>query len=115
MANVVKQFRFYSDNASLNQPSNATKSLLTSGRLFENYRPIIQLGIQTLPGVKFYLNADVLSDPIIIGQTGIYELDLKGDIEISSLTFDGSSIDRISETPEAYLIIDIVYDDGRES
>jgi hypothetical protein len=36
--------------------------------------PIVQLGIQSVPGTKFYLNGS--NNPIIIGNTGIYELDL---------------------------------------
>ena len=41
------------------------------------YSPIIHLGIQTLPGTKIYLNG-FYDAPIIIGATGIYELDLEG-------------------------------------
>jgi hypothetical protein len=39
--------------------------------------PIVHLGIQTLPGTKVYLNSN-MDAPVIIGATGIYELDLEG-------------------------------------
>jgi hypothetical protein len=61
-----------------------------------------------LPGTKFYLNNS--ADPIIIGSTGIYELDLEGVAEISALSFDSKSIDSIKDTNSAYLIVDAIYD-----
>lgn len=111
MANVVKQFRFYSDeDSSKNQPIGSLKAAFVSGTVFENYFPILQLGIQSLPGTKFYLNNAV--DPIIIGRTGIYELDLDGETEISSMRFDVTSMNNISNNMNAYLIVDIIFDNG---
>jgi hypothetical protein len=71
--------------------------------------PILQLGIQTVPGTYFYLNGGL--DPIIIGSTGIYELDLNGEVEISKLEIDKDSLTRINEMQNGYLIIDIIYED----
>lgn len=68
---------------------------------------ITQLGIQTLPGIKFYLNDGV--DPIIVGSTGIYELDLEGLSEITALSFDKDSIKRIDDNDNGYLIVDAIY------
>lgn len=111
MANVVKQFRFYSDeDSSKNQPTGTLKSAFVSGTVFENFFPILQLGVQALPGTKFYLNNAV--DPIIIGRTGIYELDLDGETEISSMRFDVTSMNNISNNMNAYLIVDIIFDNG---
>lgn len=111
MANVVKQFRFYSDSdSSKNQPIGALKASFVSGAVFENYFPILQLGVQSLPGTKFYLNNAV--DPIIIGRTGIYELDLDGETEISNMRFDVTSMNNISDNTNAYLIVDIIFDNG---
>ena len=91
MARKVMQFRYYDDSSLDNQPNRVsgisgaiTKAKLTSGSIFSAYLPITQLGIQTVPGTKFYLNnAD---NPIIIGATGIYELDLEGLSEITAIS-----------------------------
>ena len=113
MANAIKQFRFYSDSdTAKNQPTNIDSRGYYSGTLFENYFPILQLGIQSLPGTKFYLNN--ATEPIIIGKTGIYELDLEEETEISALQFEKQSIDAIDKNVNSYLIVDIIYDNGEE-
>jgi hypothetical protein len=125
MARAIHQFRFYSDaqNEARNEPSGTAYTAaggmqaFSNGSLFDGtwgdgghkkYVPILQLGIQSIPGTYFYLNGGL--DPIIIGSTGIYELDLTGDIEISKLEFDYSSLQRINEMANGYLIIDIIYE-----
>ena len=45
-------------------------------------------------------------------QAGIYELNLQGLTEINSLKFDASSIALIHENKNAYLIVDMIYEDG---
>jgi hypothetical protein len=70
--------------------------------------PISQLGIQSLPGTKFYLNNS--NDPIIIGHTGIYELNLEGMAEITALAFDSKSIEAINGNYNSFLIVDIIYE-----
>lgn len=116
MVKKVMQFRYYSKNDGRNQPnaegSEITLSNLQSGGIFENYGNIIQLGIQTLPGTKFYLNYGI--NPIMVGSTGIYELDLEGLSPITKLAFDKKSLDSIEETPNAYLIIDTIYESEEE-
>lgn len=110
MAKKIMQFRYYGDNNSIqNQPSGISTSSLLDGSVFNNYYPIVQLGIQTLPGVKFYVNGDKTTNPVMIGSTGIYELDLDGLTEITQLQFASDSLANISENNSAYLIIDIVY------
>jgi hypothetical protein len=74
MAKKVTQIRYYTDGSNNNYPNNVTYRNLVSGTIFNEYRPIVQLGIQALPGTKFYLNGNNM--PIVIGNTGIYELDL---------------------------------------
>lgn len=111
MAKQVMQFRYYgtdNDKASKNYPSSVTLDGLKNGTTFEGYFPIIQLGIQSLPGTHFYLNNSNTS--VIIGSTGIYELDLEGYTEINDLRFDLQSLTNISDNPNAYLIIDIISD-----
>lgn len=109
MAKEVKQFRFYqTGNTQKNYPSKLDYRSLISGSAFANYMPIVQLGIQSLPGTKFYLNNS--NNPIIVGYTGIYELSLEGKAEISSLAFDAKSLEAINGNANSYLIIDIIYE-----
>lgn len=123
MAYKVKQFRYYNDKSSevseskRNQPTtlNGTTTLITSqhyvnGDVFGKNFPVTQLGIQALPGTKFYLNEAV--DPVIIGATGIYELDLTNGIQISKISFAFDSMEIIKNNDNAFLIVDIIYDDG---
>ena len=122
MANKVKQYRYYNDSpdsVTHNQPEylsdgvTATKySHFVSGEVFGTCYPVLQLGIQALPGTKFYLNE--ATDPIIVGNTGIYELDLGGDTEISKIQFEARSMRLIRDNQNAYLIVDIIYDNGEE-
>lgn len=109
MAKQVKQFRFYQQNSEKNYPAKAINYRnLVSGSIFADYMPIIQLGIQSLPGTKFYLNN--ANNPIIIGHTGIYELDLEGLAEITALSFDPVSINAIDANTNSFLIVDIIYE-----
>ena len=107
----IRQFRYYNEkNTAKNQPANIDIRNLISGSIFAPYMPVIQLGIQGLPGTKFYLNS--ATDPVIIGLTGIYELDLDGLSEIDALSFDYDSIHAIEDNDNAYLIVDIIWEDG---
>ena len=123
MANRIMQFRYYGDKGSNNQtsnnqPSDINASKLASGNIFSGYLPIIQLGIQTLPGTKFYLNNS--SYPVVIGSTGIYELNINNAYSISNLCFEGSSLrhlieyneedEKDSRAAKGYIIIDIIYE-----
>ncbi len=115
MARVVKQYRFYNETDSTrNQPSTITMEKLINGKVFNepSCYPILQLGIQALPGTKFYLNSSI--DPVVVGFTGIYELDLENQAEIVKLTFNKKSIETINSNANGYLIIDVLYEDGTE-
>lgn len=112
MAKRVKQFRYYGDGSILNSPMADSNNEYVSGAVFSAYYPILQLGIQAMPGTKFYLNKS--TNPVMIGYTGIYELDLNGQIEISALNFDKASMDQINELNNALLIVDVVYEDNTE-
>lgn len=115
MARIVKQFRFYGTNNTNNSP-NIGIANLASGRIFFDgslgTSTIVQLGIQTMPGVKFYLNDGL--EPIIVGSTGIYELDLNGLTDITNLNFDKNSISNILTTNGGYLIVDAIYETEEE-
>lgn len=131
MAKRIKQYRYYNEATSdssglsrkVNQPQMVTGedgSMIptsyvhyVSGRVFGNAFPVLQLGIQALPGTKFYLNNAV--DPIIIGLTGVYELDLGGQTEITAIQMDASSMMTIRDNYNASLIIDVIYEDGEVS
>lgn len=117
MSKHIKQLRYYGPNNENNYPQNVEEGYiginqLINEKFFAQYMPITQIGIQTMPGTKFYLNDIQRNYPIIIGYTGIYELKLDGIAEINSLAFDGESISRIANTSDAYLIIDMVYESG---
>ena len=118
MKKVLRQFRYYKDTDEnnfthpLNAPDNISKNTLKTGEIFFNtaeveFATIVSLGIQTLPGVQFYLNDSI--DTIIIGPTGIYELNLSDGYEIKALRFTDASLTLIENNPSAYLIIDVIY------
>lgn len=111
MAKKIQQIRYYPNNpAGKNYPNNVTKATLKSGNAFSEFLPIIQLGIQTLPGVIFRLNG--ANNDIIVGSTGIYELDVSDGAQITSLAFDQASLDMIDSSGSGYLIVDILYEKG---
>lgn len=134
MAKYVKQFRFYRelsddektdlaqhpDNIELikkikNYPYDITMDALStnSENLFRACLPIQKLGIQALPGTKFYLNFSPMTNPIIIGATGRFELDLTNSAaEITSLYFEKASLERINKISSACLIVDMVCEEG---
>lgn len=117
----IKQFRYYGPANPNNYPPKDSSAgdgietnALVGNTYFTNYTPITKIGLQTLPGTKFYLNDLEKQHPIIVGYTGIYELDIEGVAEINSLSFDLESINRINNLLDAYLIIDIVYEKDDE-
>ena len=113
MAKQIIQFRYYGELNNNNFPIGLAKAALISGAAFRNNMPLIQLGIQTLPGITFYLNGNN-TRPILIGNTGIYELNLNNLSQITSLAFDSNSMDLIDEQENGALIIDMMYEDGSE-
>ena len=106
MANTIQQYRFYAKDSSKNYAIDDVKDLVTGDFLKEKI-PIIQLGIQALEGSRFYLND--LTEPIIIGDNGIFELELDGVTEISKIRFDCATLDSIAKNNNATLIIDTIY------
>lgn len=108
---TIKQYRFY-DSSKHNIATTGEDPIenLMTGNFLSGNTPIVRLGIQALEGTRFYLNDMV--EPIIIGSSGIFELELKGVIEISNIRFDAVSIDAIIKNKNATLIIDTVYIDN---
>lgn len=116
MAKAIHQFRFYKDSPDeeRNAPSGLAYEGIASfatGDVFKNYYPFYQLGIQTVPGTMIYLNGS--EDPVIIGATGIYELDMSDGVEVYSLKVNGTSLSALNAAPDGYIIIDVLYDDGK--
>lgn len=108
MSRQIQQLRYYGPNSENNSPASASSAKWINGQVFNSYYPIIQLGIQAIPGTKFYLNQS--SDPICIGATGLFELDLSGGAEITDITFSSASIANIANNSHAGLIVDIIYE-----
>lgn len=109
----IGQVRFYSSGNAKNQPSQLRTSQLISGSVFStigNGGRIVQLGIQTLPGVKFYINKG--AHPLVVGNTGVYDLELDNNTTITSLSFDATSINLIDNNENSYLIVDYIYEEG---
>lgn len=118
MGKIVKQYRYYGENSKdLNYPSEINLNTLESGQIFvlksDISAPIIGLGIQTIPGIKFHLNGDA-GDPIVVGNSGIYQIELQNNFEIDMLQFERKSLNELVNTMSnnAYLIVDAIYETG---
>lgn len=112
----IQQYRFYGTENINNNPRDVEGSKLKERLAKEstnlliggdNQAPIKQLGIQSLPGTKFYINES--DNPVILGKTGIFELNcMDMAYSITKLTFDIESLRRIDENDNDFLIIDII-------
>lgn len=76
---------------------------------------IYQLGVQTMPGVRFSFNSNdtaiTSSDykGVMVGQTGIFELDLREVTPVNQITFENLSGQLAPFGDMAYLYLDVVY------
>ncbi len=61
-----------------------------------------KIGIQALPGAQIYFNGK--SEPVVINNTGIFEIDLKNYGYINQIAYDGTNV---ISGPTPYLIVDI--------
>ena len=107
MARKIKQFKYY-------PPAEGEEDKITpkfiNGTIFAEeggVYPILQLGIQGLPGTKFYLNGSIY--PICIGLSGIYDLEVKNGVIISKLEFSADSMAKYKNG--SVLIVDIIYEE----
>lgn len=108
MATRITQFRYYAEGNENNFPKENSWPSYCSQETFKKYSPISQLGIQTLPGTKIYINSSI--NPIIIGATGIFELDVtKTSAVINGLRVDQASMELIRDLENGYIIIDLVH------
>ena len=115
---IIKQYRYYFDPQTENEinpnyPDNLTADLLKADKtIFSEEKIIYQLGIQALPGTKFYINDSEY--PAIVGTTGLFEIDLSSGVQINHLYFDAASLDVIANNPSAVLIIDTIEEGGED-
>lgn len=110
MARKIGQVRYFGDGenggSAKNYPAGIRKISLATGSAFNDIVPITQLGVQTLPGMKIYINDH--PNPVVVGQTGIYELNLDGNSSINKLAFGADTLATVSNNPSAYLIVDYI-------
>ena len=109
----IKQFVYYGLNDSRNTPQGSEFSNPWIYNLFSQYRQISHLGIQGEPGVLFCINGSKDEDAIMMGNTGIYEIDLDGVGYISSLRFLEGELKRFypeGSSGERRLIVDFIYE-----
>lgn len=119
MALKFKQFRYFGKNSTKNQNVTFENNTLTLTG-FDQLTSIKHLGIQTMPGVEFTINGGTNDVPnIIIGPSGIYEINVEdtgstiGNLDIIESTLMHYFSDDGNNT--AYLIVDVVYEDGGNS
>ena len=103
----IKQFRYQKNNSEM---TNVNLSDLIYQNIFAGYGNITQMGIQAPRGTTFYLN-NASNYPIVIGDTGIYEIDLQDHGHIFKITFDRGSIESlVADGSTGRLLIDIIYE-----
>lgn len=106
----IRQFRYYGNNHIDNYPANVTLSTLSTGNIFSGYGSITQLGVQAPRGTVMYLNNEQRY-PIVIGETGIYEIDLQNYGQIYAIRFDRASLEALeAQGSSGRLLIDIIYE-----
>ena len=103
MAKKIQQIIYH-------HPDSVIEEQMQNGSIFNQYMPIINLGIQCINkkeesenkiNTYFYLNGNT-DDPIYIGYTGIYELDLTNISQISKL--------QIFPENAGTILVDMVYE-----
>lgn len=112
MAYKVKQFRFYGEGHEKNWPKDISVNNLSTGAIFRDYAPIVQLGVQynSAKPIYFYINDSI--NPILSHPYGLYELDMTGKTQILSLRFDLEDDKGLLIDEGNPLIVDIVYIEG---
>ncbi len=106
---IIRQFRYYGDEDKRNNPSGLTAKQLTETNIFSGLGAISQLGIQGRPGTVFYLNGQTF--PIVLGETGIYEIDLQEYGQIFSIRFGTEELHNYAPNKDR-LLIDFIYRGG---
>jgi hypothetical protein len=113
----ITQFVFYGKKVrnSLKKPCIPEDLEIWKTNLLTDCGPVSHLGIQGEPGVIFYLNYS--NEPISIGSTGIYEINLEGLGYISALTFDTKVLGEKYDDQESHLhrlLVDVIHEGVNE-
>ena len=105
----IYQYRYYGESAKT-YPEELNATMMANGEIFSRTgkNSITHLGLQAAPGTTFFLNLG--TNPIQVGKTGIYEIDITGYGFITSILFSSSTLERVTE--DNGIIIDIVYEGG---
>ena len=102
------QMTWCGDTNSLTYPAGLTRQSLIDGTAFENFYPIVQLGIQAVPGTRFFLNDSKY--PVIVGPSGIWEIDASAGTAIRQLIIDDGSLILNENAQSTHgIIIDMMY------
>lgn len=112
----IAQFRYYNSAGNKNYPADIKASTWYQGNIFQGCGVISHLGIQGYPGVRFYLNGS--KSAIMIGETGIYEINLENLGRIYSIQFIKEDLEKFYDTvnqeedinKNRILIVDIIYE-----
>ena len=112
MVQCFKQIIYCNDKAEnkYNYPSTIKGENLVDGSAFSDYMPLSQLGIQAPPGTKVFFNGDTI--PVIIGFTGLFEVNLDYGGVVNSMAFDSASIENVQSNDSALIIVDMAYVGG---
>lgn len=102
MNKKIMQFRYYGTKNKNNFPANIKAGDFSTEDFFKDYYPIHYIKIQGPNSIKFWINFN--SNSVMLGPSGVYELDLQNFSTIEDLKF--SSISSIISEP---LIIDLIY------
>ena len=102
MNKKIMQFRYYGTKNKNNFPANIKAVDISTEDFFKNYYPIHYIKIQGPNSIKFQINSNLNS--VMLGPSGIYELDLQNFSTIEDLKFSS-----ISSTISEPLIIDLIY------
>lgn len=101
------QYRYYGES-DRNFPSNLNSIIMANGELLRNKGMITHLGLQASPETTFFLNKG--TNPIQVGKTGIFEIDVTNYGLITSISFSQDTLDHVHEGDG--IIIDIIYEGG---
>lgn len=104
---LIRQFRYYGENDPRNYPTTLNMDQLVYNNIFSGLSSITQLGVQGRPNTVMFLNGQKY--PIVIGETGIFEIDLQNHGQIFSIRFTSESLDAYQKS-DSRLLIDIIYE-----
>lgn len=109
----MSQIRFYKDNHKDNVPFPTHESYAKAFS-FQTYNPIRKFTVYTLPGTMLYI--DDISNPFVVGQTGVLEFDFTNrEDPLSKFRVDERSMEIINNNPGGHLIVNLIHDDGGDN